>query len=85
MDNEPVIEPPIPHRPPLGTLRMLQINLNHTRKAMQSAAKHVLEYKIDIALLQDAYVNKNSPNLFDFPSAWRTFQSKKRKCAYNNS
>ena len=76
MDNESVVELPHPHRHTLGNIRLLQINLNHTRKAMQSAAKHILENKIDIALLQDACVNKNSPNLFDFPSAWRTFHSK---------
>ena len=45
---------------------------------MQSTAKHINENNIDIALLQDTYVSPNSRGLFDFPTAWRTFESKNK-------
>ena len=66
------------HSRSLGEIKLLQINLNHTKKAMQAASQHIKENKIDVALLQDTYVNPNAQGLYDFPSAWRVFESKNK-------
>ena len=76
-DPENATHPPV-NRSPLGKIKFLQINLNHAKKAMQSTAKHINENNIDIALLQDTYDSPNSRGLFDFPTAWRTFESKNK-------
>ena len=63
---------------PLGELKLLQINLTHSKKAMQSTSQHIKEKRIDIALLQDTYINPRAQGLFDFSSAWRVFVSRKQ-------
>lgn len=60
--------------PPLGKVKLLQINLNHCTTANDNAKNYIIENFIDIALLQDAPCNKEgtltrfSKNKPSFPS-----------------
>lgn len=62
-------------------LSIIQINLNHCRAANILLDDHITKNKIDIALVQDAYVvgGSRASGLYGFPSTWKIFSSKSQK------
>lgn len=54
--------------PPNPSLKCLQINLHNCKAATAQSAQFIIENKIDIALIQDPYVNNNF--LYGYPNNW---------------
>lgn len=55
-------------------LKILQLNTNHSRAPTVVLAQFILENSIDIALVQDPYVQDG--RLQGFPGLWQTYPSK---------
>lgn len=65
----------------IENLKFIQVNLNHCKAANETLKNHLIENKIDIALLQDAHCSKDKKdeikiNITDMPSDWVAFKSK---------
>lgn len=63
--------------PPFGHLKFIQINLNHCKAANEALKPFMTSNRIDIALLQDAYCDREGA-LTGVPSNWVSFPSKKK-------
>lgn len=59
------------------SLKILQLNANHARTAMNALAQFLQEQKIDIALISDPLVQDQ--RLVGFPNQWRKVASKDQK------
>lgn len=67
-------------RPPFGHLEILQVTLNHCKEANVTLEEYLIREIIDIALLQDAYCNREG-TLTNILISWAIFPSAS-KCAH---